>query len=78
MISMIDGDKDNTLTVWNDRSQGGSVHYDGSIKLLIDRRVSTNDFGGISQRMHINFPFPLVLHFRVKMHKYDDLKPSDA
>ena len=51
MISMSDVDKVNALTVWNDRSQGGSVHYDGAIKLLIDRRVSTSDFGGISEKM---------------------------
>ena len=54
------------------------MHYDGAIKLLIDRRVSTNDFGGIPEKMHLSFTFPLVLHFRVKLHKFDDLKPSDA
>ena len=53
MISMSDVDKVNALTVWNDRSQGGSVHYDGAIKLLIDRRVSTSDFGGISEKMQL-------------------------
>ena len=33
----------NSLTIWNDRPQAGSVHYDGGLKLLIDRRVKTRD-----------------------------------
>ena len=78
MISMADVDKVNALTIWNDRSQGGSVHYDGAIKLLVDRRVMTKDFGGIPEKMYLSYGFPLVLHFRVKLHKFSDLKPSDA
>lgn len=36
-------DTQKSLTVWNDRPQAGSVQYDKSIKLLIDRRVMTSD-----------------------------------
>lgn len=39
------------FTVSNDRSQAGAVHYDGSFRLLVDRRVRTNDSGGIPETM---------------------------
>ena len=35
--------KTTALTVYNDRSQAGSDHYDGYLELLIDRRVKTNN-----------------------------------
>jgi len=34
-ISIRDYKQERQFTVWNDRPQAGSVHYDGSIKLLI-------------------------------------------
>ena len=54
------------------------MHYDGGMKLLIDRRVSSVDLGGIPDPMFLHFDEPLVLDFRVKLHKYDNLKSSDA
>ena len=53
VISMGNQNKTTALTVYNDRSQAGSVHYDGSLKILIDRRVKTNDQGGIPEKMHL-------------------------
>ena len=73
LISMSDADKENAFTVWNDRPQAGSVHYDGGMKLLIDRRVSSIDLGGIPDPMFLHFDDPLILDFRVKLHKYDNL-----
>ena len=75
---MSDFDQIHALTIWNDRSQAGAVHYDGGMKLLIDRRVFTIDDGGIGEIMTFNFKEPLVLNFRVKFHKYGDLKQADA
>ena len=51
LISSCDSKKENALTIWNDRPQAGSVHQDGGMKLLIDRRVKTNDSGGIPEKM---------------------------
>ncbi len=42
------------FTVWNDRSYGGSVHYDGEIKLLIDMRVKGLGLGGLSEPIYLN------------------------
>ena len=64
----------NALTVWNDRPQAGSVHaVDSSIKLLIDRKLETFDFGGINEVMdayrrgtHLN------LHFSLKMYPAEE------
>ena len=50
-ITMGDLQGQNSFTVWNDRAQAGSVHKEGGIKLLIDRRVRTNDIGGIPEVM---------------------------
>jgi len=50
LISVADAAGRRSFTVWNDRPQAGSVHSNqksGGIKLLIDRRVRTNDKGGI-------------------------------
>ena len=50
-ITMGDSAGQRSFTVWNDRPQGGSVHEeDKSIKLLVDRRVTTVDLGGIKER----------------------------
>ena len=73
---MSDYSQNDAFTVWNDRSQGGSVHYDGRIKLLIDRRVKGLDLGGLTQSIYLNQTEPLVLNFRFKMHKYDEIKPE--
>ena len=48
-ITMTDFDKLNSITIWNDRPQAGSVHDDKSIKLLIDRNIKSNDNGGIPE-----------------------------
>ena len=50
-ITMGDSTERMSLTIWNDRPQAGSVAYDKSIKLLIDRRVRTSDQGGIPENM---------------------------
>jgi len=42
-ISIGDYKKENMFTVWNDRPQAGSVHYDRSIKLLVQRGLRTDD-----------------------------------
>ena len=65
VISMGHQNKMTAMTIWNDRSQAGSVSHDGSLKLLIDRRVNTNDEGGIPERMRLEFDRDLVLNFRV-------------
>lgn len=62
----------------NDRPQAGSVHEDGQIKLLIDRRVRTNDNGGIPNRMHLNYDTDLVLNFRLSMQLAEKLEPTKA
>ena len=75
---MSDAKKENALTVWNDRPQAGSVHYDGTMKLLIDRRVNTNDAGGIPETMALNFTDDLTLNFRVKLHNFAELSHADV
>ena len=42
-ISAQNSSKEKIFTVWNDRAQAGAVHYDGTIKLLVDRRIMTTD-----------------------------------
>lgn len=69
VISMSDKENVNSLTIWNDRPQAGTVHYDGRMKLLIDRRTKLKDFGGLPETMIMDIPNNLVLHFRVKLHK---------
>ena len=56
------------LSVWNDRPQAGAVHYDGRMKLLIDRRTILSDGGGNLDKMVMDFPDDLILDFKVKMH----------
>lgn len=75
---MSDKDNKNALTIWNDRSQAGTVHYDGRIKLLIDRRTLLKDEGGISESMPMEFPDKLVLNFRVKLDKFANSSSSDS
>ena len=41
------------MTIWNDRPQAGSVHADKSIRLLVERRIRTGDFGGIPEKMSL-------------------------
>lgn len=69
VISMSDKEKVNSLTIWNDRPQAGTVHYDGRMKLLIDRRTKLRDFGGLPESMITVYPNNLVLNFRVKLHR---------
>ena len=45
---------------------------------MVDRRVKTNDEGGIPQKMNLEFDGPLVLNFRLKLHETSELEPSDA
>ena len=45
---------------------------------MIDRRVATNDYGGIVETMYLDFKAPLELHFRLKLHDYYELSSSDA
>ena len=53
-ITAMDASETKSFTVFNDRPQAGSVHYDKSIKLLIDRRVKSNDNGGIPDPMFLD------------------------
>ena len=67
------------FTVWNDRPQAGSVHYDGSLKLLIDRQIKTQDRGGISEPMTSSAyrdQESLQLEFLVGVSIKDDLNGS--
>ena len=50
-ITILGEDNQRSLTIRNDRPQAGTVHYDKSVKLLIDRRVSTTDKGGITENL---------------------------
>ena len=54
------------------------MHDDGGLKLLIDRRLSTFDLGGIHESMLLDIPHNLNLHFRVKLHAFNELSPSYA
>ena len=47
VVMVSDFEQEHALTVWNDRPQAGTVHYDGKIKLLIDRRTTQKDWGGV-------------------------------
>ena len=78
LISSCDSKKENALTIFTDRPQAGSVHQDGGIKLLIDRRVKTTDSGGIPEKMKLDFSDDLLLNFDLKFHKHGELQPSDA
>ena len=49
---MHDFDGERSFSVWNDRPQAGSVHYDKSIKLLVQRALLTNDHGGIGEKLY--------------------------
>ncbi len=51
-ITMHDFYGKRSFTVWNDRPQAGSVHYDKSIKLLVQRALLTNDHGGIGEKLY--------------------------
>ena len=44
------------------------MHYDGGLKLLIDRRVKTRDEGGIGESMYLSQDYDLTLDFQVKLH----------
>ena len=46
-ITMSNYEETKAFTVWNDRPQGGSVHSDKSITLLVQRYVNTKDNGGL-------------------------------
>ena len=69
-ITMGDYAEENSFTVWNDRAQAGSVHQEGGLKLLIDRRVVTTDNGGISESMFLDFDKDLVLDFEVQPYEH--------
>ena len=66
-ITAFNKSNDETFTVWNDRPQAGAVHYNGTIKLLIDRRVGTVDNGGVDDLMYeYETDEQLSLNFKVK------------
>lgn len=48
------------------------MHYDGTIKLLIDRRVTTIDEGGIPEKMRLDFKDKLRLNFRLEFQSYEE------
>ena len=54
------------------------MHYDGRMKLLIDRRMSLTDHGGPLTGMTMDFPNDLTLDFKIKMQRFSDNSPSDA
>ena len=41
------------------------MHYDGTVKLLIDRRVLTGDEGGIPEKMKLDFDGNLQVNFHL-------------
>ena len=45
-VIMVEAD-DTQFAIKTDRPQAGTVHKDGTIKLLIDRRIISMDAGGI-------------------------------
>ena len=70
-ISIADAGNRRTFSVWNDRPQAGSVHssrLSGGIKLLLDRRLTTNDKGGIPRPMYLEYGKNLELSFKFQMH----------
>ena len=67
-----------TISVWNDRPQAGTVHYDGNVRLLIDRRNQLQDEGGMPHPLKMDFPDDLILNFKIKMHPFVENSPSDA
>ena len=71
-ISASDKETRVAMTIRNDRPQAGSVHYDGTIKLLIDRRVTTIDEGGIPEKMRLDFKDNLRLNFRLEFQSYEE------
>ena len=73
-ITLSDSLGEKSLTVWNDRPQAGAVHYDGSLKLLIDRAPKTKDYGGIPQSL---FPFQHnALHLNFALAVYETQERS--
>jgi hypothetical protein len=40
------------MTVMNDRSQGGSSLYNGTIELMINRRMYVDDFRGVGEALN--------------------------
>ena len=58
----------NSFKVWNDRPQAGSVHPDKSIKLLVQRAITTNDSGGIADPPHLP-EGRLTLNFQLMAYK---------
>ena len=54
------------------------MHYDGRMKLLIDRRMSLTGAEGSLDGMTMDFPNDLILDFKVKMHRFVENSPSDA
>ena len=73
LISVQNNAGNRALTVWNDRPQAGSVHSNeqsGGIKLLVDRRISTNDKGGVPEVLYHRQKSDLVTNFRFKMHNH--------
>ena len=48
------------------------------MKILIDRRTSNTDEGGIPEPMNLDFSDNLELKFQIKMQKFADLSPTDA
>lgn len=68
-ITMHDSIGERSFTVWNDRPQAGSVHYDKSIKLLVQRALLINDHGGIDELLYQDRGVPdqiLTVNFQVK------------
>lgn len=65
-ITAADRAGEHAFTIWNDRPQAGSVHHDGKIKLLIDRRTITMDEGGVNQKPQLHFDGNLMLTFKAE------------
>ena len=54
------------------------MHSDGGLKLLIDRRIMTNDEGGIPEKMQLKFDKDLNLSFRLGLHPAAELTSAQA
>ena len=74
-ITMHDFEKERAFTVWNDRPQAGSVQYDKSIKLLVQRAIGTNDRGGLYENLYANegrSSEVLSVNFEIKAYDYKE------
>ena len=80
-ITMTDLARDRAFTVWNDRPQAGTVHDDGSLKLLIERRLTLSNHWDVPEPMYGNPHQPdhsFKINFTLMSYQVSDLGPKIA